>query len=72
MKGYSLRAKEPSRETQISREIFEQDLHIVYYWSGLQLNPPIGSGISVANQWVRVMIQKGVSYCFSRQNDNVI
>lgn len=41
MKGYGLRAQEPSRETQISREIFKWNLHIRRYWTITEKSPPI-------------------------------
>lgn len=43
MKGYGLRAQEPSRETQISRESFELILHTTRYWSPEEQTPPIFS-----------------------------
>lgn len=41
MKGYGLRAQEPSRETQISRESFKRNLHARHYWSVTEESPPI-------------------------------
>lgn len=41
MKGYGLRAQEPSRETQISRESFKRNLHARHYWSFWEESPPI-------------------------------
>lgn len=41
MKGYGLRAQEPSRETQISRESFKRNLHARRYWSFREESPPI-------------------------------
>lgn len=40
MKGYGLRAQEPSRETQISRESFELILHTARYWFPEEQSPP--------------------------------
>lgn len=41
MKGYGLRAQEPSRETQISRQIFKRNLHASLHWSCALEFPPM-------------------------------